>query len=208
MTQPDLNIEIFGYIKKEETLITVESNIIPNTFVLESLKPFPGYHGDLPDKSQPFSLFLITTKDYSYEEIGRITKSICESISFNFNASHGYIHFKSETLFCIRLKYLRSFTFIPELQNFYKDGEIKFAKHKQINDSAIIVVNKTFNVAEIGEGIYKDLDDKSKYYFELPIQLSWEQFKKYTENIKYNFDNNNFDAAQGVFYRKLALKIL
>ena len=43
-------IETFGYIKKEENLITVESNIILNTFVLESQHEFPGYHGNIPEK--------------------------------------------------------------------------------------------------------------------------------------------------------------
>jgi virulence-associated protein VapD len=206
MNQPDINIETFGYIKKEESLVTVENNIIPNTLVLESLQPFPGYHGNFPDKSQPRSLFLITTKDYSFEEVARITKNICESIKFNFNASQGHIYFKSETLPCIRIKYLRSFTFIPELQNYYKDADIKFAKQRQINDSALIVINKSFFVADKGDGLYKDLDDESKCYFELPAFLSWDQFKKYTENIKYNIDNINFDAAQGVFFRKTGIK--
>ncbi|OFX85884.1 MAG: hypothetical protein A2W99_17270 [Bacteroidetes bacterium GWF2_33_16] len=206
MNQVETNIETFGYIKKEESLVTVKNNIIPHTLVLESLQPFPGYHGDLPDKSQPRSLFLITSKDYSFEEIARKTQKICDSIKYNFNASQGYLHFKSETLSCIRIKYLRSFTFIPELQNFYKDADIKFAKQRQINDSAIIIINKNFYVTEKEEGIYKDMNEESKCYFELPENLSWEQFKKYTETIKYNIDNNNFDAAQGAFYREKGIK--
>jgi len=205
MNQSEINIETFGYIKKEESLVTVDSNIISNTLVLESLQPFPGYHGNLPDKSQPHSLFLITTKDYSFEEVGRITKNICETIKFNFNASQGHIHFKSETWPCIRIKYLRSFTFIPELQTLFKDAGIKFAKQKLVNSSAIIVINKSFFVSAKEEGLYKDLREESKCYFELPVFLTWEQFKRYTENIKHNIDNNNFDAAQGVFYRNTGL---
>jgi len=206
MNQTGINIETFGYIKKEESLVTVESNIIPNTLVLESLQQFPGYHGNIPDKSQPHSLFLITTKDHSFEEIARITKKICESIKYNFNASQGYIHFKSETLSCIRIKYLKSFTFVPELQNFYKEAGIKFTKQKHIDASAIIVINKTFLISEQEDVFYKDLEEESKCYFELPEHLSWEQFKKYTETIKYNINNNNFDAAQGAFFRKKEIK--
>ncbi len=201
MNHSEIKIETFGYIKKEESLVTVESNIIPNTLVLESRQPFPGYHGNFPDKSQPQSLFLITTKDYSFEEVARITKNMCESIKFNFNASQGHLHFKSETLPCIRIKYLRSFTFIPELQTLFKDAGIKFAKQTHINSSAIIVINKSFFISDKGDGLYKDLKEESKCYIELPSFLTWEQFKRYTENIKHNIDNNNFDAAQGAFYR-------
>lgn len=205
MNQLETNLETFGYIKKEESLVTVENNIIPNTLVLESLHPFPGYLGDFPENSKPRSLFLITTNDYSYEEIARYTKNICESIKFNFNVSQGHLFFKSEVLPCIRIKYLKSFTFISELQNHFKDAGIKFAKQKAINASAMIVINKPFKIADTGDGTFKDLNDVSKYYIELPNYLQWEEFKKYTANIKQNIDNNNFDAAQGVFYRESGL---
>jgi len=45
--------------KKEENLITVESNIILNTFVLESQHEFPGYHGNIPEKSQLYIFRIV-----------------------------------------------------------------------------------------------------------------------------------------------------
>ncbi|OFX24609.1 MAG: hypothetical protein A2041_01100 [Bacteroidetes bacterium GWA2_31_9b] len=198
-------IETFGYIKKEENLITVESNIILNTFVLESQHEFPGYHGNIPEKSQPRSLFLITSKDYQFEDIARTTKKIKKVFNHDFNASQGHIYFKSETLSCIRLKYLKSFTFIPELQNLLKDEDIKFSKKRFLESTGLIVINKRFYVSEREEGLYQDLEEESKYYLELPIKLEWEMFKKITLDIKNNVDNINFDAAQGVFYRKCGI---
>lgn len=195
-------IETFGYIKKEENLITVENNIIPNTFVLESQQEFPGYHGNIPDKSQPRSLFLITSKEYSFEETARTAKKLRIKIKHDFNASPGNIYLKSEILPCIRIKYLQSFTFIPELQNLLKDEGIKFQKKRGIHSSGLIVINKQFYVCEREEGLYKDLEDESKCYLELPVKLSQEKFKEFTISIKNNIDNNNFDAAQGVFYRR------
>ena len=205
MNQENTIIETIGYIKKEESLVTVENNILSNTLVLESLHPFPGYHGNLPNKSRPNSLFLVTSKDYSFEEIARVTNKIKETFKNEFDAKQGHIHFKAETLSCIRINRLKSFAFISELQNLFANFDIKLAKQKSINSDGIIVINKHFFINEYEKGIYRDLVNESQSYFEIPTKLSWETFKDYTVNIKYNIDNNNFDAAQGAFYRKTGI---
>lgn len=196
-------IETVGYIKKEQNLTTVENNIIPNTLVLESLHPFPGYHGEnLPEKSIPRSLFLIVAKEYTFEEIARITKKIKKHFQYDFNASVGHIYFKATMYTCIRVKYLKSFTFLPELQGLYQEQGIKFARKKAIDSTGLIVIKKQFYVDEMEEGIYNDMEEESKFYIELPIDLPWDIFKEFTLNIKNNVDNSDFDAALGVFYRK------
>lgn len=203
MSQKRMLIETTGYIKKEQNLTTVKNNIIPNTLVLESLHPFPGYHGaNLPECSKPRSLFLIVSKDYTHEEIARITKKIKQNFKSDFNASMGHIYFKTSSYTCIRIKYLKSFTFLPELQGLYQDLGIKFAKHKVIDAKGLIVINKNFYVDEFEDGLYNDLEEDSKFYIELSIDLPWEVFKEFTLNIKNNVDNSDFDAAEGVFYRK------
>ncbi|MBU8893685.1 MAG: hypothetical protein KOO66_12975 [Bacteroidales bacterium] len=203
MCQDKVLIETIGYIKKEANLSTLEGYIIPNTLVLESLHPYPDYHGkNLPEKSKPRSLFLIVNKDYSYEEIARVTKKIKQEFEFDFNASQGNIYFKTTSYPCIRIKYLKSFTFLPELQGLFQEYGIKFAKQKMINSKGIIIINKHFFVSESGEGLYNDLEEDSKFYIELPKDLPWDEFKEFTQSIKNNIDNSDFDAAQGVFYRK------
>jgi hypothetical protein len=196
-------IETAGYIKKQQKLTTVENNIIPNSFVLESQHPFPGYHGkNLPEKTKPGSLFLILAKENTFEEVARITKQIKKSFKYDFNASEGHIYFKTSSYPCIRIKYLNSFTFLPELQNLYKEHGIKFAKQKKIDSQGLIVINKTFYVDEMEEGLYNDLEEDSKFYIEIEKDLPWDVFKEFTLYIKNNVDNSNFDAAEGVFYRK------
>jgi len=203
MCQEQILIETVGYIKKEQNLTTVENNIIANTFVLESIHPFPGYHGaNLPEQSRPRSLFLILTKDHTFEEIARITKKIKKNFKYDFNASLGHIYFKNTSYTCIRIKYLKSFTFLPELQGLYQENGIKFAKQKMIDSKALITINKYFFVNESEEGLYSDMEEDLKFYIELPIDLPWDEFKEFTLNIKNNIDNSDFDAAQGVFYRK------
>ena len=203
MCQDQILIETVGYIKKEENLTTVENNIIPNTFVLENLQAFPGYHGaNLPEKLRPRSLFLIVTKEYSFEDIARISKKIKQNFQYDFNASIGHIYFKTTSYTCIRIKYLKSFTFLPELQGLFQEYGIKFAKQKTIDTTGLIVINKHFYINEIEEGIYDDLEEDSKFYIELPKDIPWDVFKEFTLSIKNNIDNSDFDAAQGVFYRK------
>ncbi len=203
MCQDQILIETVGYIKKEENLTTVENNIIPQTFVLENLQAFPGYHGaNLPEKLRPRSLFLIVTKEHSFEEIARITKKIKQNFQYDFNASIGHIYFKTSSYTCIRIKYLKSFTFLPELQGLYQEHGIKFAKQKMIDSKGLIVINKHFYVSELEEGLYDDLEEDSKFYIEVPKDLPWDVFKEFTLSIKNNIDNSDFDAAQGVFYRK------
>lgn len=203
MCQDKVLIETIGYIKKEAKLSTVENNIISNTLVLESLHPYPDYHGkNLPEQSVPRSLFLIVNKDYSFEEIARIVKKIKKEFKFDFNASQGSIYFKTTSYSCIRIKYLKSFTFLPELQRRFQAEGISFAKQKTINSQGLIVIKKHFFVEEIEEGVYRDIDESSKFYIDLPVALPWNQFKEHINYIKNNLDNSDFDAAQGIFYRR------
>lgn len=203
MTKDKVLIETMGYIKKEASLSTVESNIISNTLVLESLHPYPEYHGsNLPEKITPRSLFLVLSTEYSFEEIARITKNIKLEFKHDFNASIGNIYFKNSSFSCIRIKYLKSFTFLSELQRLFQEQGVKFAKQKSIEKEGLIIIKKHFYVDEIEKGIYRDMDESSKFYIELPKDLSWNSFKGMTKHIKNNLDNSNFDAAQGVFYRK------
>jgi len=206
MSQDRILIETAGYIKKEQTLTTVENNIIPNSFVLESQHPFPGYHGaNLPEKPKPGSLFLILTDDHSNEEIARITKKIQKNLQYDFNACEGHIYFKTTNYACIRIRHLKSFAFLPEIQRLYQENGINFAKQKMIDSKGLIVINKSFYVEEIEEGLYNDLEEDSKYYIELPKDLPWDVFQEFTAFIKNNMDNSDFAVAQGVFYRKTGI---
>jgi virulence-associated protein VapD len=202
MSHNHIHIETMGYIKKEASLTTVENNIVPETLVLESLYSYPGYYGEnQPEKPCPRSLFLIVDKTYSLEEIARITAKVKKEFTHDFDMSYGNIYLKRKTYACIRIKYLKSFHFIPELQALLQDYQVKFLKKKALDEKGIIVIHKNFYVQEMEEGIYSDFEEV-KSYLELPVNLSWENFSQLTHDIKNNLTNNNFDAAQGIFFRK------
>jgi hypothetical protein len=43
-------------------------------------------------------------------------------------------------------------------------------------------------------------------YFEIPVQLKWDDFEKMTIELKHNIEENNFDVAMVNIYRKSGLK--
>ncbi len=196
-------IETIGYLQKEVALTTVAYNILPKTFVLEALQPFPGYFGkNLPDPTHPRSLFLVLKHKYGFEDLAHIIKDIKSEFPENYNATVAEIFLKSSTLPCIRIKYLQSFEFIPKLQELLLEHGVAFHANCHLETKALIKVDKTFYLREEHEGLYRDMNEGSKCYFDLPRQISWKQFETITHDVKNNLENNLFDAALGLFYRK------
>ncbi len=194
-------IETFGYITKEETLQTLSSNILENTFVLEAVTPFPGYHGEnMPGSEKPHYIFLVTRKDYGLEKIVRTAKEIKKLLSIPFGARPAELHMFNSTFPAIRINHLSNFSDIPELQRWFGDMGISFMKKKTFNDAGLIRVTKHFRLEEVEEGIYRDLEDPLMHYFEIDTSLPWKMFEAITLRIKNNVSNNNFDAASGVLF--------
>lgn len=190
----------FGSLKKEETLTTIEHNILSNTLVVENMSPFPGYHHDVPMDSTPNFIFLILSKAHEDDEILRATKNIKRYFPKDFDACPGSIHIYTDDYYCIRLRGLENFDIISEIQTCYMDEGIKMHKYKHIDTKAIIKLNKSFSLEKMDNGIYKDLVDKYMYYIQIPVNFKWKVFEKLTYSIKNNVEYSNFDAALGFFY--------
>jgi hypothetical protein len=196
-------IETFGSITKVEQLHTIDSNILDNTFVLETFEPFPGYHGEnLPSESIPHHIFLVTKKEYLQENVLRISKKIRQYFKHSFGACQGELHIFNSKLSCIRIEDLPSFDLIAELQSCYQSEGIEFMRKRTFNNTGLIKVNKYFELRELEDGVYKDLIDMRMFYLEIPNLLTWKLFEQITFSIKNNIDNRNFDAALGLLYRK------
>ncbi len=202
-------IETFGHITKVEILHTLKSNIIENTFVLENFEPFPGYHGkNLPSGYDPHNLFFATKREYSYDEISRASVKIRNICNLSFGARPAELFIFNKKIPAIRVKELGSFEQIPELQKWYMNEDIFFAKKKNFNNEGVIKVWKHFELDEIENGIYKDLEVPIIYYLQIPVPLSWKVFESMTYSIKNNLDNSNFDAALGVIYLKEIMDVV
>ncbi len=202
-------IETLGAIAKVENLLTIENNIIQNSFVLENVEPFPGYHGkNLPVDSRPQYLYLVTARKYSTERIIRISQRIRAAFKEEFDASAGKICINNDTLPCIRIRGIQKFEHVAELQNYYFEEGVKFARAKKLQGSGIIQVKKHFVLEKLNEHVYHDLEEPMMYYLKVPFQLKWSIFKNITLNIKNNVVNNNFDAALGAIYLREAIDVV
>lgn len=199
-------IETIGYITKEEHMVSLEHDIIPNTMVIETRQPFPGYHGkNLPGELSaevPEFVFFVTKQKYTTENIARVTQNIKKYFKDDIDIARAEIYVFNTKLPCIRLKHCKDLSKIEELQSCYKGEDIKFAKKKKVDTIGLIKIQKHLMLEEIAGGIYKDLEEERTHYLQIPVELKWPQFKSITLKIKNNMDDSNFDAALGMFYRK------
>jgi hypothetical protein len=195
-------IETVGTITKRETLASLEHDT-DKALVLETLKPYPGYHGTtIPDQLNPISLFFVTNKKYSGELVIRATMAIKKKFKYAFDAVPGQITVFNTLTPCIRIKDLRQYEHIDELVKLYRENGIDFLKDKKMAPfSGLIRIRKYFNLNCAVDNIYQDLDNPAMAYFNIPCLLSWDTFESITLGIKNNMiDKNNWDAGLGVFF--------
>ncbi|MBE0638319.1 MAG: hypothetical protein IH598_07355 [Bacteroidales bacterium] len=194
-------LETLGYITKKETLASIEHDTA-NALVLETREPYPGYHGTtIPDHLKPMSLFLVTDKKYSGEHIIRATMAVKKHYPDHFDATPGLVTVFNVMHPCIRIKDMASYKNIHELIEAYRKAGVEFMKDKVIEPfEGLIKIRKYFNLKEVGNDFYIDIDVPSMAYFKIPGLISWELFEDITLRLKPNSEYNNFDAALGVFF--------
>lgn len=196
-------IETMGSIIKVEKLKTLTSNILENTMVLDEVEPFPGYHGaNLPTGYNPSTVYIGIKKKLSTIKVLRITQQIKKYFRHEFDGTPATICLNNETFNCIRIRNIESYDIIPDLQKSYLYEGIKFLKKKNVSGEGIIDIAKHFELQEMGEGIYKDLEDPLMYYIMIPEHILWQMFFEITTSIRRNIDNLSFDGALGVLYLK------
>ena len=195
-------IETVGTITKRETLASIEHDT-DKALVLETVKPYPGYHGTtIPDQLNPRSLFLVTNKKYSGEQIIRATMAIKKDYGQPFDAVPGQITVFNTLTPCIRVKDMKQYGLIDELVKLYRANGIDFMKDKKMAPfTGLIKIRKYFSLETVADKIYYDLEMPPMAYLEIPVVLGWDEFEGITKTIKHNIeDHNNFDAALGVLF--------
>jgi hypothetical protein len=194
--------ETFGTVVKEEILKTVDHYILANSFVLENLEPYPGYHGNnLPIDKKPDTFFLVTEGEFSPEKIFRVADCIKPSLNIYFDACLAKICIGNDTYSSIRIRDLNRYEPVEEIQKRFMEYGFKFHKFKNIETIALIELKKIFNIEEINNSIFKDKDGLL-YYIRIQKQFKWSDFKNLTRWVKNNMEDNNFDAALAVVYAK------
>ncbi len=189
-------IQSIGAITKKENLASVEDDTKCNALVLESLFPFPGYHGTtVPDRTDPKSLFLVTKHRYGDDSIIRAIKQVKTSFPHRFDGAPGGITLFNEPAWVIRIKDLH-YSHVGELVKAFEHQGIEFRHEEKVSKySSLIKITKYFRLKPVSEGIYNDADWKEMYYLQMPLKLDWEVFEQISMSIKHNVEDNNYDAA-------------
>ena len=196
-------IERFGGLLKEEPLSCInDESLMPNVCVLEAVAPFLGYYNEVAGSIRPSYFYLLLEGHYSIEQISRATLNIRKFFKHPFDAAAGYISVFDQHHRTIRLRDLEQFGHIGLLQKFFR--EEGFAFHKKIrtftNQSAKISLSKLFYLEPVGDMMFIDKLQPHHGYFIIPRYVPWEEFRKLTEEVKFDTNLLFFDAATAFVY--------
>ncbi|NPA35862.1 MAG: hypothetical protein GXO47_03325 [Chlorobi bacterium] len=201
-------LETFGSIIKEEQVVALEKGILPNTAVLENLGLYPGYYGaHIPEHEKPDTVFLIINKKIPTEDVFRYTYEIRKRTGINFEGAPATITIFNNEYQAIRVRNIAGFENVAEVQEYYKDYGVTFAKQKRLEGVAVIQIKKIFRVEHFTDRILKDLDD-DMFYLKIDKQLTWGYFKKITSQVRHNVTVSAFDAALAVIYGSEVLDLI
>jgi len=202
-------LETFGSIIKEEEIVTIEKGIVNNTFVLENLGAFPGYYGTdfVLQQDQPNAIFLVTVREYSAEDVFRMTHEIKKATGIRFDGSTALITINNKNYNAIRVKLYGSFDDIADLQKYYIDRGVVFARTKKIKGLAVINIKKIFRIEQVSDVVFKD-ETKDLYYLKIDRLIDWDDFRKITTQVRHNVSLSAFDAALAVIYASEVLDLV
>lgn len=195
----------YGSLIKEEAFELIEGAVLPNTFVLESLNPFPGfyeYYDNLQKDITPHYIYLVTDKHYDLEQFTRTTQQIMADTNKKYHAAQGTITIYNTVYNVIRVRHIEQYSDIKELQAYYVSLGINFKdKPSKFNHpTGITRLNKFFSLEQVEDNFYLDTVEANHGYFKIPKFLSWGEFEQLTKQVKYNMDMLHFDASIGFIY--------
>ncbi len=193
--------ELIGKIIIQENIDTIDENKLPGTFVINVPDPYKNYYGRFTEIVKPVSIIFVTKTPNSFEKILRVTKKINQKYNLKLDGAKCEVTLNSRKLDGIRVKGINRFPEIAQIQQYYKDEGYEFAKSEKFKSTeALIRINRFFNVDEVEQGIYHSHDEDEVYYIEVPRYMSWDEFKKLTQEVKHNIADANYDIAKGIFY--------
>lgn len=196
-------IERFGCLEKEETLACLSSDLLMrNACLLESLAPFSGYYERFTYDERPLYLYLVLEGHYSLEKIWRIILKVRKLFPHDFDAVPGNLEIFDTKCQIIRIRKLREFNYIVELQKLFAQEGLVYHKSMRnvTGDKGIIRLEKSFFLEPIGDLMYLDVSVPHHGYFIIPRHFSWNDFKQITAEVQSDTSLLYFDAANAFFY--------
>lgn len=194
--------ELIGKITLQENVSPIERNKINGTFVIHIPNPLATYYSRFTEVNRPNSIVFVTKDPVSFEKILRATKKINAEFNFGISGAKLEIAIGKRKYSGIRVFGIDRYFNIDRIQNAYRDAGFDFHKNVRLGKGtdSIIRVNKFFNVVRVDEKIYQSPNNPDRYYFEVPRDMDWEEFREHTFDIKNNISVINYDIAKGIFY--------
>ena len=197
-------IQYYTEITKEEPLSTLEKDMTArNTCVLESTSPYFGYyHDEHLSKPEPF-IYAVLEHYHTLGEITRCASAVNEKLRMSIDVAPGRINLMNKTCPVLRIKGINHYR-VKEIQEAFQKEGVVFKKRQRtiVDHMAVIRLTKFLYLSDLGDGLYFDLKDDTKGYFLLPEYINWEEFKKLTEEAKFETSILFFDAAKAMIFSK------
>ncbi len=197
------DFDIIGKLTKQEKVNPIIRNKIPNTFVIDIPSPIAHYYNRFGHENNPNTILFVTKGSISFERILRATKKINEEHKIKIDGAKSEIELGKRKFNGIRIKGIEKYSDIPEIQRHFLDHGFEFAKNVRMgkDTDSLIRVNKFFKLHQVDENIYQSPNNKDRYYLIIPHDLSWEEFRDVTFDIKNNVNVSGYDVAKGIFYK-------
>lgn len=198
----DKTITFYGSISKTESLQTIQSNILENTWVAEANLPYSHYYGRTPQKIKPNSLFLFTRYYYPLEEILRFSQNMSGCISNGLNLASAILNFNEQQFFAIRVKNFPDYSHLNQLQECFMQQGVQWMNKINFMNETEVKITKCFELEEANDKIYLDKIEKNKGYIFLENTMNRAHFDDTIKQIKNNSNRIFFDAVPGTFIIK------
>ena len=196
--------EIIGKLTRQENVHPIERNKISNTLVIHVPSPLATYYTRFSQINKPNSVLLLTKTPASFEQILRATSKINANNNLELDGAKCEITIGNKKYSGIRIKGIKEFSNIEEVQRFYEKEGFDYTKNVKMKSDmdTIIRVNKFFGIEKVEDDIYHSRHNNDRYYFKIPKHIHWDQFRDVTFDIKNNISVSGYDVAKGIFYEK------
>ncbi|MEN8203927.1 MAG: hypothetical protein ABFS28_15110 [Bacteroidota bacterium] len=205
----DHKIPRFGTIKKRETLTVAPLDFPVKYQVLYSPDPFPGYYcnEDKPadNSCKTFSYYIPFEQSPPADEdmLCRISLEIQQKDSVDICPA--LIRVKGDQFRAFRVKEIEPGQLLS-IFDLLMDHGLKLKKNRPTNSFlAHIKLKGFFEIQQIEEGVFRNVESKDLYYMILPGVVEWSTFEKLITYQKTKGKFKNFDAAIGYWLDKPSL---
>jgi hypothetical protein len=170
-----------------------------NCLVLES-DPTPGYYAKnnfpINKHVHDWHLYLPIKKQLvCFQDVILRNASILSSkFDSDLRIYPGQMTIQNENYACIRVN-TKNIDELPLLIDEFKKLGVQFMSNKKITKyESLIYFKKYTELKKIEEGVFHDLNNENRYFFEVPVLINFDEFLVGMERIKNNCNYHLFDS--------------